>query len=467
MAPTPPNPNVIKAPDPAIVPNPPSADPTKFADYNESAAHEIVQFILAITVMAKNAGVSLGKNWDSHSKDTEIVVKSTYAGDEQRFSSGLALTSTKTTTVDDKYIDFLKAVLNMPTLNTTTTEITTHTYSTGDDGLALTALPDTTIVEKYGPYIRTLDYTMCLINPVEQKPLFRLFNIVEGARGALAVILNIICGHIFSHYAFQDVWSFMITAHDDLGFGRLQKTLSKGGIVISDSFMTTMRNTKQVTSILSKVQSMVSSQFNNLNIDIDTANLAVAIGMPDSTHLDYTGLHDVKVAFDLIQQRTLKSRYTIFQNKLISFNKTQYHICGATTVVVTSNTALSDNGAMCNVNSKSQTVPSEQIIKRLSPLKRTVTYPTGGSLKSASNLYTHSRVQIPCSNWDDVRRVQTNCPTSITQGNASYMFNAKDLYEATNAFYSSINQSGIKTAKMSYDCTKGSGTFDVGYIRAT
>lgn len=435
-------------------------------DAAQTGAIGIINDIVKIAEHAETAGIRFGANWGRRHSEQSVHTSAVFSGDRTRFAQGLQESTVKTTTVSDGYTQFMNLCMETEQ-ELQITETAVHSYE--GSGSDLIAVPIETIITKHSPCVRTLDWDSALVDPTEIKPMYKLYNIAEGSRGDVSAIVNMMCTRIVRNYTLNDIHTFKTFTAKNVGISGIVAKLSKIGHTVPSSFIEAMQTLKERTTLVEFVNQRLSMQLAS-NVDMATANAALIANMVNVTdHNTYIALqymHRRYLALKAICDTNFPVEY--FESKMVSFRKIQFEVCGAITVVHTSSTALDKNGAMCQVNSQTETRVTESVLQKQSPLKRTVQWPTGTELRAARDSdIIYNRIQVPSANWDDVKTIQLNTPRYITQGTKSYRIRADTIYTAADDFYASVRRPGVKTARLSYNAVQGTGTFEVSYITAS
>jgi len=430
-----------------------------FHDPND--ANRIVGYLMNIADTAHYYGVGIEAGWTNQISDKLVITRSTYIGNPDRFSQGFHSTTSQSIYYSDSYIDFISAMLG--SIYNVVYEDTYDTYETLTE---LLAIPSKNEVEKYGPVIITLDWDVSLVDPSESKPIHKYYNIVEGSRGAYALLINHACTHIIRNYSYAAVGTFAAYANQGVGEANIQKWLATNGAVYSTDLMESIRATEERLGILSHIVSKLHRQIWS-NIDPKTLTIAMARGVNESDVHKHMMVMQNVYRFNRLKTLCTNFGGTRVINALISTKNTTYNIQGPMTTVTSVETSLNEAGGTSQMRSSSQSVVSENILRWATPLKRNIIWPTGPYLSNAvsDDTTVYSKIQVPTSNWDDIKRIYETAPNFITQASKSYTFVADTLYNAVDAFYASVKQLGIRTASMSYDSLKGRGTYDVSYMR--
>ena len=247
------------------------------------------------------------------------------------------------------------------------------------------------------------------------------------------------------------------------GDASLMSWVQKKGSTIDGTLLTLIRSTEERTGLIHHVGEKLFGQImTSLSIK-DIAEIYAA-GVSPSVGQQYISSQSAINKFTNLvlfcRANPPKIVYT-----LISSNITSYNIIGPMTNVTAVQTALNEAGGTSQISTSTHAVVSESLLKKPSPLKRNLSWPTGPALPAAvsgPNLF-YNRIQIPTTNWDDIQRIYQACPVNVYTGSKSYKFYAENMLVAMGNFYASVNEFGVKTAHMSYDALKSMGTYDVTY----
>jgi hypothetical protein len=450
---------------------------------NDNEALKIIAYILKLANKAHYYGVGVEASWIDKIFKKKVVSRSTYYGNPDRYAQGTHDTTIQNIIYDDPYINFILDVFNdymSPSATyddfnvrplesytpcNTIAEVITNNYEILTD---LVSVPASNEIKKYGPVLVTLDWDVALVNPAEAKPIFKYYNIVEGSRGAYSAIINIACTRIAMERALDSVWSlYAYVGVNGAGEALIKRWIREQGGTPNITLMDAMRLAEEQTGLINHIGHRINNQIFTTLDPKSIVTLKIA-GCKESDVDLYRAAQRAEARYQnlikLCTDNPPKLIYTLLSSKV-----TKYNILGPMTTVTNVTSALNEAGGTSQVGSTSHSVPSESLIKYSSPLKRNLVWPTGGALTAATSdpNIVYSRIQIPTTNWDDIRRVYEACPKNITQASKSYKFHATSIKDAISDFYNSINDLGIRTASMSYDALKEMGTYDVSYTRVT
>jgi len=451
---------------------------------DDKGAMKIIGYVMGIAGAAFKYGVGVQSGWVNKISSKKIVSESSFYGDPNRYAQGFHDTTKQNTIYDDPYINFIIATflpykktgisfntyLTSPELNSgssfdpyrTISETISDSYSTLTD---LVAVPSKNKSEKYGPVLVTLDWDVALVDPTEAKPMFKYYNIVEGSRGAYTAMINVACSRIFIDYKLPAIWT--LSAYASAGEANVFKWLHQSGGSINVSLKNAFQTAEEQTGLMGHIASRINKQIFTNN-DPKNITMAKAAGVNPSDIQNYMAamknIARYKNLAKMCAANPPRLIYTLLSSKI-----TKYNIRGPISTVTTVTHSLNEAGGTSQIGSTSHSVASEGLIKNASPLKRNLSWPTGPALTPATNNpnLMYSRVQLPTTNWEDIIRVYNACPKNITQASASYKFYAENVKIAISNFYNSVNGLGIKTANMSYDSIKETGTYDVTYTYAS
>ena len=438
------------------------------AFHDTVGAHDINSYVISIANVAYKYGVSTSAAWTNSITNRIVETYTSTLGDPSRFAQGTHVTTLQNTFYDDNYILYLDTILNPTSLidHSIFRIMSEEIYDIYSYLGELYSIPEKTESKKYGPVLVTLDWDTSLVNPSEAKPIYKYYNIIEGSRGAYSLIINHACTSIMRNYSWPAITSFCNYTTSSAGTANIARWISTNGGSYDASLMDYIRATEERMGVVYHVASRLHKQYLS-NADVKTSTIAMARGIFPSEGERYLMMNASSNRFNKLKALCMANPTKITYS-LISSKVTYYNIQGPMTSVVSIETALNEAGGTSQLKSASHDVPSESIIKWTSPLKRNVIWPVGDTITEiySTDEISFGRIQIPCTNWNDVRRVQENIPEVIKQYSKSYTFVADTLYKAVNAFYSSIRELGIKNASMTYDGIKGHGTYDVTYTYA-
>lgn len=441
------------------------------AAFDKNECMRIVNMLVNMAFTANRLNVGSYDSWQNQLTNKVVETTNTFHGEPTRVSQGIPATTLQVTTIAaDPYLALIKGILEVDDSDKgpigRTYERSVYSYSLITP---LLAIPSVTTTNKYAPILRTFDWDTSLVDSTEVKPLFKYYNIVEGSRNAFSMLINAMCTKIMSWYTLQGVVSF-IGYSGSAGFVLLAEWLEEMGATLDPDIKEGVKQLREATGLVDHVVNRIYSQI-FANVDAETIALAMQKGVKQSDGEAYFQMLDAYDRFQAVQDLCRRNPTLLIKNTLVSTKSTTYNLKGPVSNIAHTASSLNDVGGTYQVTNSVQTAVSESVLKYATPLKRNVMWPTGeGNLTVVSGggaPIQYNRIQIPTSNWDDVKRLYDNAPKTVYQRSKSYTFVADTLFDAVADFYSSIRHLGLKSASMSYDCEKSRGTYDVSYTYAT
>jgi hypothetical protein len=148
---------------------------------------------------------------------------------------------------------------------------------------------------------------------------------------------------------------------------------------------------------------------------------------------------------------------------------TEFDINGSVTLVTKHTRFIDSGGLMCRTQSNYSSVVTEQIIKKIQPIMRIVKYPTKGygpynTVISSTFPIEFATIQIPTTNWDDVRTVYDASPTVVGQCSRAYEVVSPEYSPVRDKFIDVTDIPGVQTAQLIYSFTTGQGSLSYSYI---
>jgi len=426
----------------------------------------ITEYIVGISNLAYNLGVGSYSNWRNQIADKRIETRSTFHGDPMRFTQGLHSTTLQVTTTYNPYIDFLYSIVTNTPQSNVAGVIHEETIDEYSKLTPLLGIPSVQSNESYAPVMITLDWDTALVDPYEIKPMYKFFNVVEGARSSYVAIINHACTQILRKFGRDAIFTFSAYGNQEGGTANLIRWMKQNGTISSTDLIEGVRKAEQNTGLIGQIINRIHRQVTT-RIDQMSLVLAMCGGVKYSDTNNYTETTHMYDRFDALKARCLAENTKIVYMP-VSSKKTYFRISGPTATVTTINSSINEAGGTSHVSKSKQSVLSESLLKFSSPLKRNVQWPASEDDQPiVFGAQAHmNKIQIPTTNWTDVRRVHENCPTFVTQYSKSYTFIADDVRAAVKDFYASSSDLGIRTASMSFDANKGRGTYDVSYVSA-
>jgi hypothetical protein len=292
------------------------------------------------------------------------------------------------------------------------------------------------------------------------------YPLIDTAKNALALSIHMISAYILVNFSFEAISIFVSLADPKFAWNQFKDKMEKLNDPITDDVLTFINERKRLTNLYEKCRKKLQDQ---LHSAMDQQSLA---------WLAADGDFSSEIANDVALQQNI-ARYNIAKNMVLSIssgvyygkvqtNVTTYNVCGAGTLITNSTWSLTANGTMLRTKYTTKAVVSEQIIKHIRLIKRTLKFPTS---HMGGEVYQYGRekfntIQISSTNWDSVRQVFYGAATIVSQVSDTYSFMTNDYQDAKALFNYFKDFTGVKTVRINYSFLTGQGTASVSNIVA-